>query len=121
MGFVARVTLVPDAAVDLRVTSTSGLTPLGKALRFFASGEAAGGEAARAWRRSVGGQLVGAQLTGRVNEAAGSVAFRCAIISRGEGRRAVASAGRTRGVQRAFGRRLACRADDEAGRRQPGA
>jgi hypothetical protein len=83
VGFASKVSLQPDATVDLRVTSVSGLVPLEDAgrsrapLQFFATGE--GRLEATLAQRGAGAadaELVGAQLFGKVNEAAGSVEFR---------------------------------------------
>ncbi len=76
VGFVSHVTLQPDSGIDLRVTTATGLTPLGDVLRFVASGEAR--LEVRLLARGGGvpeAELVGARLNGRVNEAGGSVEF----------------------------------------------
>ncbi len=89
VGFVARVTLLSEAAIDLRVTSAAGLTPLGEPGRFVATGDARLEVTVSA--RGAGpreAELVNAQLSGRVNEAGGSVAF----VLRGELRSAKAGA-----------------------------
>jgi len=106
VGFVSRVTLQPDPAIDLRVTAATGLTPLGDALRFFAAGEAR--LEVKLLARGGGvpdAELAGARLGGRVNEAAGSVEFHL----RGELRAAKAGArvrllaGRAAVIDRAAG------------------
>ncbi len=83
VGFAAKVVLQPEATVDLRVTAATGLVPLGDArglrdpIQFFTTGEsrlevrlmARGAAPAEA-------ELLGAQLTGSIHEAAGSADFR---------------------------------------------
>ena len=83
VGFSSKVSLQPDATVDLRVASVSGMVPVGDAggsrapLQFFANGEGRI-EARLAQRGAVppDAELLGAQLSGTVNEAAGCVEFR---------------------------------------------
>lgn len=83
VGFAAKITLQPDASAELRVTGAAGLLALGDARspqapqQFAATGDARlevklaarGGASAEA-------ELLAAQLSGKVNEAAGSVEFR---------------------------------------------
>ena len=83
VGFAAKVTLQPDASVDLRVLAAPGMTPLGEnagfldAPQFFSSGEARL-EVQLSLRGAapLEAELVDARLVGRVNEASGSVEFR---------------------------------------------
>ncbi len=83
VGFASTITLQADAALDLRVTAASGLVALGEPhsprgpVRFQTTGEGAlairltprGGAPAEA-------ELLGAQLSGKINEAAKSSEFR---------------------------------------------
>ncbi|HWA24504.1 MAG TPA: hypothetical protein VG734_02435 [Lacunisphaera sp.] len=83
VGSSAKVTLQPDANVDARVMSVTGLVPLGEGdtvkepWQFFATGEGRievnltlrGGALAEA-------ELTGAQLAGKLADTAGSVNFR---------------------------------------------
>ncbi len=83
VGFASKVVLQAEAMVDLRVTAAVGLVPLGEArgprdpVQFYATGDARlevrlsarGAAPAEA-------ELVGAQLTGKINETAGSAEFR---------------------------------------------
>ncbi len=83
VGFESRVRLQPDATVDVRVAQASGVIAVGgskgpdEALGFVARGEA-GIELALARRGAAlaEAELTAVQLTGAVNEAAGSVDFR---------------------------------------------
>jgi hypothetical protein len=83
VGFASRLKLEAGADVDLRVTSVAGLEPLGEPAgpgnpaQYFSTGDGRI-EAALAQRGAAlaDAELVGAQLTGRVEEAAGSVDFR---------------------------------------------
>jgi hypothetical protein len=82
VGFTSTITLQTDPALDCRVAAANGLVALGEArtprepLRFTTTGEATlsikltprGGAPAEA-------ELLGAQLTGRINEAAQSAEF----------------------------------------------
>jgi hypothetical protein len=83
VGFSAKVSLQPDATVDLRVTAASEMVPYGDGSgpratwQFFTTG--AGRLEANLTQRGVApaeAELLGAQLSGKVNEAAGSVEFR---------------------------------------------
>ena len=86
VGFSSKVTLQPEAAVDLRVTALSGLISFGnpsvrEPLQFLATGDARievklnprGAALAEA-------ELIGAQLVGKVAVPAGSVAFRLRVL-----------------------------------------
>ena len=84
VGFSAKVSLQPEATVDLRVTAVNGLVPLSAddggargPLQFVATGEGRI-EVKLAQRGAVlpDAELLGAQLSGKVNEAAGCVEFR---------------------------------------------
>ncbi|HUR58205.1 MAG TPA: hypothetical protein VM029_10880, partial [Opitutaceae bacterium] len=82
VGFASKLTLQADPSVDLRVTSVTGMTPLTDAAthdtpRFFHTGE--GRIEVKLTQRGASpaeAELVGAQLSGKVNEAARSVEFR---------------------------------------------
>ncbi len=84
VGFASKASLQPDATVDLRVTAVSGLVPLltddnasRGPLQYFSTGE--GRIEVRLAQRGAlvaDAELLGAQLNGTVNEAAGSVDFR---------------------------------------------
>jgi len=83
VAFTSQVSLQPDSTVDFRVTSASGLVPVGdgsgpRATRqFFATGECRI-EVSLTQRGAMlaEAELLGAQLAGKINETAGSVDFR---------------------------------------------
>lgn len=77
VGFASEIELRPEAGVEMRVVGVSGLMSAGEGWRFFSGGDGRL-EIAVASRGALpaGAELVGAQLSGRVNEAARSVAFR---------------------------------------------
>jgi len=79
VGFSSEVTLTPDDAVELRVTKAARLLPVesgGRALSFATTGDGTL-EVALAPRGSALGdaELVGAQLSGQIDDAAGCVNF----------------------------------------------
>ena len=83
VGFASKITLQPDASVDLRVTSALGMIPLGEAssprapLQFASTTE--GKIEVNLTQRGAALapiEILGAQLAGRVNEATKSVEFR---------------------------------------------
>jgi len=83
VGFASRLALEAGADVDLRVTLVTGLSPVGEAggprdpARYLSTGD--GRIEASLTQRGAAladAELVGAQLTGTVSEAAGSVDFR---------------------------------------------
>ncbi len=82
VGFASKVTLQSDAAVEARVTQATGMLPLGDGsapgavLQFYATGEGRlEVTLARRGATAADVELTGAQLTGRVQEPAGSVSF----------------------------------------------
>lgn len=83
VGFASKITLNPDATIDLRVTSAIGMVPLsdGTGTRTplqFASSTDGRIEVMLTQRGAAlaTAEILGAQLTGRVNEATKSVEFR---------------------------------------------
>jgi hypothetical protein len=83
VGYTSKVSLLPDAGLDFRVTDTDGMVPLGDTsvargvLQFLAVDE--GRIEVKLLQRgaaSAEAELLGAQLSGKVNEAAHSVEFR---------------------------------------------
>ncbi|HEY1107790.1 MAG TPA: hypothetical protein VGE76_04130, partial [Opitutaceae bacterium] len=78
VGFVAKITLVPEGGVDVRATKAESLLPGGKPLEFFNAVEAARLEIALVPRGAMAAEadLVDAQLTGRLDATGRSVEFR---------------------------------------------
>jgi hypothetical protein len=77
VGFSSRVTVQPDASLDLRVTSAHGMTPLADSLQFFATGDARiEVRLAQRGAATADAELLNAQLVGKVSEPAASVDFR---------------------------------------------
>ncbi len=91
VGFDLHARIQPDASIDLRLAQASGVTAVGEThgpgdtLEFVAHGEA--GIEVTLVRRGAAlaeAELTGVQLTGRVNESAGSVEFRLRASARVE-------------------------------------
>lgn len=91
VGFTSRVVLQPETAIDLRVTSAAGMVPLAPAgigdshgtQEFFSTGD--GRIEVRLMHRGAAAaeaEMADAQLTGLINEAAGSVDFRLRGVAR---------------------------------------
>jgi len=83
VGFSSSVSLQAEAEVELRVTSVTGLVALGDrdgptgATRFVSTGEGRiEASLARRGAAPADAELIGAQLSGRLSEAGGSVDFR---------------------------------------------
>lgn len=77
VGFASKVTLQPEASIDLRVISAAGLSPLNEPSQFFSIGEARlEVQLARRGATAAEAALFDAQMTGKADPAAGSVEFR---------------------------------------------
>ncbi len=84
-GFASRVTVRPEGAVEVRAATAAGLTPFGEGLQFFATGEARLElRVAPRGALQAEAELADAQLMGRVDEAARSVAFRLRAQARAQ-------------------------------------